>query len=184
MLKTNKSLTTSIIIRRSQSIKVSGSKTHPLILGQWVVYHKVLLACGLAGVGDVLWQKKNKNNNNARQLVTTFDDLISFFLMGCILCSMFQDITSYKLYIWMSSRVYGEHLYLRTILLSHGPQTGALTISLIFSYWSRSSFVLFIHCPLSSGRTSRYSYKHATHISAHATGVHLWEITSPFRTTL
>lgn len=67
-----------------------------------------------------------------------------------------------------------ENIY---ILEPHWPQMGALTISLIFSYWARSSFVLFIHCSLSSGRTSRYSYRHAMHISVHAT-VHLWEITN------
>lgn len=156
------SLTVSIIIRRSQSVKVSGSyfahnhetfveKTHPLILGQWVVHHKVLLACGLAGVGNVLWQKKTKqNNNNAQQLVTTFDDLISdqfFPLMGCILCSVFQDISSYKFYIWMSSEVNGEHLYLRTTLAtdgcSHhlldllilGPELLCLVYPLLFILW-------------------------------------------------
>lgn len=93
------SLTVSIIIRRSQSVKVSGSyfahnhetfveKTHPLILGQWVVYHKVLLACGLAGVGNVLRHNK-QNNNNAQQLVTTFDDLISdqFFSSWAAYCA-------------------------------------------------------------------------------------------------
>lgn len=53
------SLTVLIIIRRSQSVRSHNhetfvEKTHPLILGQWVVHHKVLLACGLAGVGNVL----------------------------------------------------------------------------------------------------------------------------------
>ena len=33
-------------------------------------------------------------------------------------------------------------------------------MSLIFSYWARSSLVLLIHCPLSSGSASRYSCRH------------------------
>lgn len=42
--------------------------THPLVLGQWVVDHQVLVAFGFAWVGDVL-QKQQRARN--RRLVMT-----------------------------------------------------------------------------------------------------------------
>lgn len=48
------------------------------------------------------------------------------------------------------------------------PDDGALTVSLIFSYWDRSSSVLLIHWLLSSGRTSRYSCRQPVCRSAYA----------------
>lgn len=162
--------------------------TYPLILGQWVVDHQVLLACSLARVSDVLRQKTEFVTAQICDVLLCLkmhDHIVAWVFPSAAAHREFEVLPCLQLFCvkWdlVFHKIHELKMYLEVCTMmqccslqtkdkkmqqrssqSWGkqPQSGALTVSLIFSYWARSSLVLLIHCPLSSGRTSRYNCTH------------------------